>query len=293
KRPDGFAAPGKGVMNTEPVSIDRPEGTPPAPFTASAIQAIEQAIALEFNRQGIIGVVVRPHPQDIGASTGRDLRPPERTALGLVILGTGLVEQHTIARGPYVAEDARIDNPDDARILENSPAQIGGILHKQDLEDYVARLNRQPGRWVDMTIGASAEPAGSKLEYRVAEGRPWTAYVQASNTGTQNSSSWRERFGFTHTQLTGRDDIPPLEYSAGDFSDVNAFYGSYDSPIRFPWLRPDRLRASVDGQWSEYDASDVGFEDSRFKGSQWTAGGRLTANVYQFHDFFVDFFTGA
>src|SRR5262249_42262876 len=56
KRPDGFAAPGKGVMNTEPVSIDRPEGTPVAPFTASAIQAIDQAIAQEFTRQGIIGV---------------------------------------------------------------------------------------------------------------------------------------------------------------------------------------------------------------------------------------------
>jgi hemolysin secretion/activation protein ShlB/FhaC/HecB len=293
KRDNAFAAPGKGVMNTEPVPIDRPEGTPVAPFTASAIQAIDQAIAQEFTRQGIIGVVVRPHPQDIGPSSGRDLRPPERTALRLVILVSRLVEQHTIATGPYVADDERVDNPEYARIVENSPAQIGEILHKSELEDYIARLNRQPGRWVDMTVGASAEPAGTKLEYRVAEGRPWTAYVQASNTGTENGSSWRERFGFTHTQLTGRDDILSLEYITGDFSDVNAFYGSYDSPIPFPWLRPDRLRGSVDGQWSDYHASDVGFEDSDFKGSQWTAGGRLTANVYQYHDFFADLFTGA
>jgi len=293
KRPDGFAAPGKGVMNTEPVPIDRPEGTPAAPFTASAIQAIDQAIAQEFTRQGILGVVVRPHPQDIGASSGRDLRPPERTALRLVILVSRLVEQHTIATGPNVADDERVDNPEHARILENSPAQIGEILHKPDLEDYVARLNRQPGRWVDMTASASAEPAGTKLEYRVAEGRPWTAYVQASNTGTQNGSSWRERFGFTHTQLTHRDDILSLEYITGDFNDVNAFYGSYDSPIPFPWLRPDRLRGSIDGQWSDYDASDVGFENSRFKGSQWTTGGRVTGNVYQYGDFFTDLFAGA
>jgi hypothetical protein len=237
--------------------------------------------------------VVRPHPQDIGASSGRDLRPPERTALRLVILVNRLVEQHTIATGPYVADDERVDNPDNARIVENSPAQVGEILHKQDLDDYVARLNRQPGRWVDATVGASAEPAGAKLEYRVAEGRPWTAYVQASNTGTQDTSSWRERFGFTHTQLTGRDDILTLEYITGDFTDVNAFYGSYDSPIPFPWLRADRLRGSVDGQWSDYDASDVGFENSRFKGSQWTAGGRVTGNVYQYHDFFADLFAGA
>jgi len=293
KRDDAFAAPGKGMMNTEPVSIDRPEGTPVAPFMASAIQAIDQAIAQEFTRQGIIGVVVRPHPQDIGASSGRDLRPPERTALRLVILVNRLVEQHTIATGPNVADDERVDNPEYARIIENSPAQIGEILHKSELEDYIARLNRQPGRWVDMTVGASDEPAGAKLEYRVAEARPWTAYVQASNTGTQNGSSWRERFGFTHTQLTGRDDILSLEYITGDFTDVNAFYGSYDSPIPFPGLRPDRLRTSVDGQWSNYDASDVGFENSEFKGSQWTAGGRLTGNVYQYHEFFVDLFTGA
>jgi hypothetical protein len=293
KRPEGFAAPGKGFMNTEPVPIDRPEGTPVEPFTASAIQAIDQAIAQEFTRQGIIGVVVRPNPQDIGASSGRDLRPPERTALRLVILVSRLVEQHTIATGPYVAEDERVDNPEYARIVENSPAQIGEILHKSELEDYIARLNRQPGRWVDMAVGASAEPAGTKLEYRVAEGRPWTAYVQASNTGTENGSSWRERFGFTHTQLTGRDDILALEYITGDFNDVNAFYGSYDSPLPLPWLRPDRLRGSVDGQWSAYHASDVGFENSDFKGSQWTAGGRLTGNVYQYRDLFVDLFSGA
>ena len=293
REPEGFTAPAKGVTRTEPVSLDRPEGTPPAPFTASAVRAIDQAIADEFNRQGLVGVLVRPHPQDIGASTGRDLRPPGRTALRLVILVNRLVEMHTIASGWRVPEDERIDNPVHERILENSPVQIGERISRPELEDYVDRLNRHPGRWVDMTIGPSAEPAGARLEYLVAEGRPYTAYFQASNTGTDETSKWRERFGFTHNQLTNRDDVLQLDYITGDFSSVNAVFGSYDSPIPFPWLRPDRLRGSVDGSWSEYDASDVGIEDGDFKGSQWAAGGRVTGNVFQYGDLFVDLFSGA
>jgi hypothetical protein len=292
--PDGFRAPAKDETHTEPVSLNRPEGTPPAPFTASAIRAIDQAIADEFSRQGIVGVIVRPDPQDIGANTGRDLRPPERTALRLVVLVNRVAEMHTIASGWRGDENERIDNPAHARILENSPVQVGDRVDREALDDYVDFLNRHPARWVDMTLGASGMPGGARLDYLVAEGKPWTAYFQASNTGTDQTSDWRQRFGFTHNQVTNRDDILQLDYITGDFDSVNAFYGSYDSPIPFPWLlRPDRVRAAVDGQWSEYDASDVGIENSEFQGSQWIFGGRVKANVFQYRDLFVDVFTGA
>jgi hypothetical protein len=291
--PDGYRAPAKDETHTEQVSLNRPAGTPPAPFTASAIRAIDQAVADEFSRQGIVGVIVRPNPQDIGPSSGRDLRPPERTALRLVVLVNRVAEMHTIASGWRVSEEERIDNPVHARILENSPVQVGDRVDREELDDYVDFLNRHPARWVDMTLGASGMPAGARLDYLVAEGRPYTAYFQASNTGTDETSDWRERFGFTHNQLTNRDDILQLDYITGDFDSVNAFYGSYDSPIPFPWLRPDRVRASADGQWSEYDASDVGIEDSDFQGSQWITGGRVKANVFQYGDIFVDLFTGA
>ena len=294
REPEGFRAPAKDETKTELVSLNRPAGTPPAPFTASAVRAIDQAVADDFGRQGIVGVIVRPHPDDIGASTGRDLRPPGQTRLRLVVLVNRVAEMHTIASGYRVAEDQRVDNPKHGRILENSPVEVGERVNREELDDYVDFLNRHPARWVDMALGASGEPAGARLEYLVAEARPWTAYFQTSNTGTDETTDWRQRFGFTHNQVTNRDDILQLDYITGDFDSVNAFFGSYDSPIPFPWLlRPDRVRASVDGQWSEYDASDVGIENSEFQGSQWIAGGRVKANVFQWDDFFVDLFTGA
>jgi hypothetical protein len=290
--PEGFTAPGKGAGETQPVSLNRPDGTPPEPFSASALRVIDQAIAAEFSRQGIVGVLVRPHPEDIGASTGRDLRPPGVTALRIVVLVNRVVEEHTIASGSRVPENERVDNPAHARILENSPVQPGQRIDKQALDDYVARLNRRPARWVDMAVGPSAEPSGARLDYLVAEGRPYTAYFQASNTGTSDTTKWRERFGFAHHQLTGRDDTLQLDYITGDFSDVNAFFGSYNAPIPFPWWEADRLRGQLDGSWSDYDASQVGIADSHFKGSQWDVGGRLSANVFQYRDLFVDLFSG-
>jgi hemolysin activation/secretion protein len=288
-----YTAPRRGAAGA-PLSLARPAGTPPASFSGSAIRAIDAAVAAELNRRGIVGVLVRPHPEDIGASSGRDLRPAGETALRLVILVGRLIEQRTVASGQRVDESARIDNPVHERIKRNSPVQPGELLDRAALEAYADRLNRHPGRRVDLALGRAGEPTGAVLDYLVAENRPWTAYFQTSNTGTDETSDWRQRFGFTHNQLLGRDDVLQLDYITGDFSDVHATFGSYEAPVPFPWLlETDALRARGDASWSSYDASEVGIENASFEGDQWELGGRLTANVFQYRELFVDLFTGA
>ena len=51
-----------------------------------------------------------------------------------------------------------------------------------------------------IAVSQSQVPGGVVLDYLVSEAKPWTVYAQASNTGTKETESWRERFGFIHNQ---------------------------------------------------------------------------------------------
>ena len=147
---------------------------------------------------------------------------------------------------------------------------------------------RDPGNARLQVFSAAGEPGGVYLDYLVAENKPITAYFQASNTGTKGTTDWRQRFGFAHNQLTGRDDILRFDYITGSFDKVNAVFSSYD----FPLIGIDRLRGNVGGSWSEYDSSQFGFVLSRFTGDQWDVSGELEANIFQYGDFFADLFAG-
>lgn len=288
--PKGYVAPRRGVRS-EKLPIARPAGMPAAIFYGSAIRAMNQAIVNEFNRLGLVGVLVRPHPDDIDPNSSRDLRPPGDTTLRLVVWTGHLIESRTFASGERVPEDQRIDNPVHERVKEDSPVKPGEILNKKALDAYVARLNRHPGRTVDVTLTKSLEPGGVYLDYLIAENKPWSAYVQGSDTGTKETTRWRERFGFVDNQTTGRDDILHLDYVTGDFQDVHAVFGSYELPLPIgPEERDVRMR--LGGSWSQYDASEVGIQNAEFKGSQWTGGGQALVNIFQYHDLFIDLFGG-
>jgi len=281
---EGYVAPRAGVP-TETVRLSEVSGGPRQLFHGSAIRAIDEAIFAFFNERGIQGVQVVPDPADIEPRSNRDLRPEGRTVLTLVIWTGQLEELRTFASGERIPEEQRIDNPAHQRIKDLSPIQPGGensLLRKDLLDDYVAQLNRHPGRSVDIALSAANEPGGVYLDYLVAENKPWTAYAQASNTGTDATTDWRERFGFVHNQLTGHDDILTLDYVTGNFDSVHAVFGSYD----VPFYGTNRARFGVDGAWSRFDASQVGSTD--FKGKQWNVGAGPTVNVFQWRNLFVD-----
>ena len=162
-------------------------------------------------------------------------------------------------------------------------------MNKDVLDDYVLRLNRMPGRHVDVAVsatGVSKEDAGKvNLDYLVAESRPWYVYAQVSNTGTAQTNNWRERFGFVDNQLTGHDDILTLDFITAGFDDASQdAIGSYEFKVPFA----DRLRDKIYGSWNEFVASDVGQAKEKFSGEEWIVGDELTMNLYQQRELFID-----
>lgn len=253
---------------------------------------VNSQILAEFERRGIGGVLITL--PDLEDRTGRDLRPPGEHRLR-VRIWTGRVENiATIADGdrfPGTVEE-RTNRPEHRFVRDDSPVRAGGehsLVYRDEIDDYTRRLSRYPGRRVDAVLEPGDTPGATRLTYHVAEQKPWLAYAQVGNYGTDATTKWRERFGFSHNQLTGRDDVLQLDYVTGNFDDVHSGFGSYEAPI-WKW---DRLRLRGYGSYSEYDASEVGVTRLDFSGTQWEAGARLTANLWQWHALFVDAYAGA
>jgi hemolysin activation/secretion protein len=258
---------------------------------ASAINAVAQAVVGEMNERDYVGVMVQPAPGQFDDS-GKDVRPASDATLTLDIMPGIVTDVRTIASGERIAEEDKLNHPAHAAIRERSPIAAGedanGVLKRDEIDQYVYWLNRQPGRRVDASLSPGHDPGTYALDYIVQESKPWTIYSQVSNTGTAQTSRWRERFGLVDNQLTGHDDILRLDYVTASFDTSHAFVGSYEAPV--PTL--DKLRWQINGSYSEYTASDVGDFGQTFKGNSWSAGGELAWNVYQWNELFVDLVGG-
>jgi hemolysin activation/secretion protein len=297
----GFVAPSDGIPQ-QTFTIEDVSLQPPQRWTSRALYEVSKAILDEMNREGVIGVTVTPIDTEFAAPGpgdppwGKDLRKPGHSAVTILVKVGLITEMRSIAFGERIPYDDRINAPQHARILDNSPVQVFhpddaerlDVMRKDELDDYVFRLNRHPGRRVDLAVAAAQEPGGIALDFLINENRPWLAYMQVSNTGTQSTNEWRERFGFTHNQLTGNDDILSVDYVTAGFDKSHAISLSYERPLYGDWLRG---KAFV--SWNNFTASDVGIADEQFKGDGYTLGGELIANVFQRRETFVDLFAGA
>jgi hemolysin activation/secretion protein len=265
----------------------------------SAIQAISRGIVAHYSGRGYIGINVAPHPEDID-QTAKDIRPEGITALRILVRIGRVTEVRTIAAGERVDTEERINNPLHKRLIARSPVQpdqggeTGGeqgkdLLRKDQLDRYINWLNRHPGRRVDLAVSPAQTPGGVALDYMVTENKPWTVYAQISNTGTSQTDEWRERFGFIHNQVTNNDDIFSIDYVTAGFQDAHAVVASYEAPL----FNLERVRWRTFGSYSNFQASDVGFANEQFSGSEWAVGADLIFNVYQRDQLFVDLVTGA
>jgi len=278
--------------STQNVRFRLGEVPPGTRIWSTGLQHINRMILAELERRGIGGVIITL--PDLEERTGRDLRAAGEQRLR-VRIWTGRVENiATIADGDrFAGTPAERTNRSEHRFVrDGSPVRAGGdhsLIHSGEIEDYTRRLSRHPGRRVDAKLEPGELPGTTRLVYHVAEHKPWLAYAQLANNGTEATTEWRERFGFSHTQLTGRDDVLRLDYVTGGFDDVHAGFGSYEVPI---W-KLDWLRVRAYGSYSEYDASEVGVTRLDYRGDQWEGGGRLIANALQWSGFFVDAYGGA
>lgn len=298
---EGYVAP-SGDVETVTTTIEDVALSPPQKWTSRALFQVSKAILDEMNKSGVVGVTVAPldtefgPPGDGDPDWGKDLRKPGQTSVTLMVRFGLVTEMRTLAFGERIPFAERIDAPQHRRILENAPVRPFtpddperiDVLRKDLLEEYVFRLNRHPGRRVDIAVSSAVEPGGIALDLLVNEAKPWIAYFQVANTGTKETADWRQRFGFIHNQLTDRDDILSLDFVTASFDQSNSFTGSYDTPIAGDWLRLKPF-----GQWSEYTASDVGLPNQDFNGESWLAGGELSANIYQYRELFVDAYVAA
>lgn len=299
----GYTKPAPGTP-TSTYTIEELSTQPPQRYTTYALFAVQRAVKEALEQDGIFAALVSLSPQEFAPSDAvgegqpqyADLRTKGSTAVTLVVR-TGIVaESRTIAFGNRIPYEERINNPLHQPILDNAPVQVfdeddprrSDLLQKEELDDYVFRLNRHPGRRVDLALAAGEQPGELALDYLINENRPWTIYAQISNTGTEQTQEWRERFGFVHNQLTGADDILSLDYVTAGFEDSHYFGASYERPLWGDWLR-----GRVFGNVNSFQASDVGDAGENFEGDGWAIGGELIANVFQHRELFIDVYGGA
>lgn len=273
----------------------------PVMFDMKGLEAISLAIRDELVRMGVLGNVTGVVAEDIGPD-GSDTRGG-RTTMRFITLVASVSEVRSLAAGDRVTPGLRADGTRDFAtrinsekhrwIRENGPARVGGFLDRNQLDEYALFLGRQPGRRVDVGVGPGAGAGGTlTLDYLVAESKPWIVLFQLSNTGTEQTNEWRQRFGFQHNQLTGDDDVLKVDYLTAGFQDTHAIIGSYEFPL-FGDSLERRLRMRTFGTFSTYQASDVGAGGQEFSGDNWNLGADLIWNFYQQQEWFLDLVGGA
>ena len=272
-------------------------------YSQRAVLAIDKAIVRQLNEQGYGAVLAVPSPTDIDPQDLSDMRPRRRGTMHILVSVPTVAQVRTVASGQRIpSSQPRIDNSKQQRIIHNSPVQVTTrptnnatpFFDEKRVNDYVDRLNRQPGRRVDVAISAADQPDQYTLDYLVNEIKPWYVYAQTSNTGTALTNAWRERFGLVDNQLSGNDDILNLD-AITDFDQSTNVTASYEFPIAadVPSLGTDRLRARVYGIWDQYTAADLGLSGSSFTGNDYSGGGELIFNFFQAHNMFWDVIGGA
>ncbi len=264
----------------------------------SALSAINQAVRDHMEAEyGLIGHLVTPDASEIAyQTTNEDRRASDQTGLTIFIWRAAVGDVRSVAQGdrlvPRAEElgeqepESQVNRPEHARLRERFDVAPGDLLTREAIDTEVHRLNRHPGRRADVAIAPSGKPGEVVVDYLITEPKPWSAYVSVSNTGTESTDEWRQRFGFIHRQLTGRDDVLRLDYITAMFDETNAFIGSYEFD-----LGPQN-RLKLYGSWSEYTARDVGFGFESFTGESYTLGAEIQRNVWQDGPRFVDLVAG-
>ena len=266
----------------------------------SALQAIADRVRKHFSDIGMMAVYARVSEDDIRDGWDDRRKGKDKSLHYKIMLGS-VREVRTVGLGERFAQGDTVNNSKHEKLREGSPvkgdvrgtdgklaAGTGNVLQKESVEGYATRLSRQPGRRVDVAVSASDTPGEVTLDYLVSEGKPWYVFAQVSNTGTKNTSEWREHFGVVDNQFTSNDDILSLDYTTANFSDAaESFSLSYDTPIL-----GDRLRLASTVSGSRFTASDLGIAAPAFKGSEYGIDEQLSLNVAQWRDTFVDVYTG-
>lgn len=269
-------------------------------LTEQGLASLSPALLRRLRGMGYVGVYVTPDPSQFRVEGGHvvDARDAGDTSLTLLVtLGLVTRVQTSAVGDRFDPEDDRlINNPKHDWMRELSPVKATGdgppgsdVIQQDALDEYTFRLNRHPGRRVDVSVATPGETPGDvQLNYVVTENRPWLLFAQVSNNGSASTSHWREHFGFVHNNLTNADDVFTVDYQTANFNEVHSISASYERPIEVL----DRVRWKLDGSWYSYRASDLGQQDVNFRGEGWDLGAHVIWNFFQDRDLFLDLLAG-
>lgn len=292
--PDEDPDQGRSVPLRELGELGAPAADQPSmPVDDALVRAAANAVFEAYTRAGYAAVRVTIPERSIARLT-----EPDGDGVLVIDINVGRVAEVRVKRrAETYLEPIEQDAGWYARAAAHAPVGPGDAVQIAKIDRHVRWLNRHPGRQVDPVL--TPEPDGElTLDYMVSETRPWTLYAQTSNTGTEATHDWRQRFGLIHNNLTRNDDILSLEYTTARFDAVHAGRVSYEFPLRsLPGLTDvaavRRTAVRGYGSWSRFTASDVGIADLELRGENTQAGGELIQNVYQRGRFFLDLVGGA
>ncbi len=254
----------------------------------SAINSIGAQLYLYLKHHGFPDVLVARSIKQFRGQ--RDMRSSADTSIDLVIHDLIISKIRTVASGAYFSGKHPIDNARNQFIIRHSPLRVGpnapatdDVFNRREVDDYLLRLNQQPGRQVSVGLSAGDLPDSMILDYDVHQAKPWLVYSQISNTGTPQTNPWIEDFGFIDNQLTNHDDVLSLNYATAGFSKMQSVQGSYEFPI----LGLRRIRGRIFASYNQYNASNVGLGNLNFNGRASGGGGELIVNLAQYHRLFI------
>lgn len=254
-------------------------------LSAGALRAALEAVPLAYAALGYRGILVSADEAALEGGT-----------LSLAFIEGRVGEVRTVLRRE--GREAVVNDPSAERLRERAPVRAttagtpGSLIDLATLDNFAHLLSRHPNRRADIALSPgprSGREGDVTLDLLLTESDPFLLYAQASNTGTEQTDEWRERFGLTHFNLTGNDDVLTLDYITGSFDEVHAVLGRYEAPLD----DAGRWRWRLDARYSRYDASELGALLVDFRGETAAAGAEIAWNVYQRGPAFLDVFAGA
>ncbi|HSX38893.1 MAG TPA: hypothetical protein VLE95_08770 [Chlamydiales bacterium] len=261
-------------------------------FDKSALQTICASLCEYLKQRGLDSALVQIASDEISAD-GRDGRKQScQITLQIKTFSVGELGAWHLNEKNHPMEKMR----QLSYIISHSPMQpiftqegtCGDLFSQEELDAYLSFLNRHPNRSVDARIYPLYHENQIGIDYLVAEHRPWRIFGDVGNTGNHVTGLWQETIGFLHTQLTGVDDIFRFDWTTDSFHSYYTFVGSYDRPI-LVW---PRARWKLFGMFNRYAASDLGFSDKIFVGTQGVAELQFKENAAQAGSFFFDCLEG-
>jgi hemolysin activation/secretion protein len=311
-----YGNPRPGLPELEPIStlevqLDRRDGVwveaaadtgqpvqlgaipPGSVFDGSGLNAVMNRVVRHFNDQGVMAVYVAPAEGQINPRNARDLRR-DTQLLELTVWVGRVAEARTVARGYRFLKADTLNRPQHNRIIEKAPvvaadaqAEQAGLLVEQPINEYLMRLNRHPGRRVDLAISSGDQAGDLVVDFLVNEQKPWLFYAQVSNTGPESTGEWRARTGFVHYQITNADDILTLDFIS-DLKDTMAATASYSRPFIYPDYLGMRLRAS----WTDYTAAELAGGLVDYMGTTYAGGIEFYYRPFFWRNFSFEFNAG-